>query len=202
MKITNHQEITRAAIGERFSERALKVIIGANIGQDALKFQFGHDHHHYDNNKFTESDAYVFQLRAECVADIRAGNITNAWMVFGKLTHSVQDFYAHSNYIELFPKTEDIPPRMPGDELPNGLISGKLYYPLEAVTFIPGMPEEVIRLFPADSHARLNKDDEDRPYYRQARALAIVSTVAEVGKIMEQTSEVEQNSFFDRTGSI
>ena len=38
------------------------------------------------------------------------------------------------------------------------LRSGKLYYPLEALSFIPGLNRLVIPLLPHDSHAKMNLD--------------------------------------------
>lgn len=198
MKTNNHQEITRVAIGELFSDHALRIIINANIGQDALRYQIGHDHHHYDNCKFAETDKFVDSLRLDCIKATQAGNLVIAWTLFGKLTHTVQDFYAHSNYVELMSNQGEIPIRKPGAELPDGLISGKLYYPLEVITFVPHIPERIIQMFPSDSHARMNKDDLSRPHYAEARRLAIAATSLEVGKIIEPLTEKEKRQFYDR----
>jgi hypothetical protein len=43
MKIIYHRQITQQAVGSRVSQRALDAFIAANIGQDKLRYQIGHD---------------------------------------------------------------------------------------------------------------------------------------------------------------
>lgn len=202
MKTEHHISITKEAIAEKFSASALEVILKANIGQDALRYQFGHDHYHYDNNQFARSDAYVKRLRYKSVKRAIEGDLTGAWVAFGKLSHTVQDFYAHSNYIELTRAASenfmDIPIRDTDGALPPGIISGKVYYPFEAITFITKIPQVVNSWFPADSHARLNKDAPGRKHYEEAFRLAVGATVAELGKISQQLTEEQRHAFFDR----
>jgi len=59
-----HAEIVRRALDGILSPRALEIIITANIGQDALNGQLGHDEFHYDNNAFQKSRAYLDEQRA------------------------------------------------------------------------------------------------------------------------------------------
>lgn len=202
MKTKHHISITKQAIADKFSDEALAVILKANVGQDALRYQFGHDHYHYDNGQFAKSDAYVQRLRKECVRFVVGGDLLEAWRSFGKLSHAAQDFYAHSNYIELIRNTKDelveIPPRDTDGALPPGIISGKVYYPFEAITFIPGIPQVVNTWFPADSHARLNKDDPEREHFEDAFRLAVSATLTELGKITQQLTEEQRRAFFDR----
>jgi len=124
VKTKYHIQITETALKGQFSSKALKLILEANIGQDNLIFQVGHDHYHYDNNSFQQADAYVEKLRKDCLDQIRQSKFIKAWCSFGKLTHTIQDFYAHSNYIEIMLQessaTEDLPIREPGVKLPDG----------------------------------------------------------------------------------
>lgn len=202
MKTDQHIKITKVALEEFFSKQGLGEIIAANIGQDDLKYQFGHDHFHYDNNSFAKADAYVLQLREECAYRIKKRDLRGARQSFGKLTHTVQDFYAHSNYIEIMlsklTEPSQIQVREPGDSLPEEIISGKLYYPLEAITFIPKISKRISYLFPPDSHARLNKDDPEKPNYHQAYRLAVAATTQELGRITEHLSDDDKWSFFDK----
>jgi hypothetical protein len=59
-----HIEIMLASLGKRFSPRAMSVIIYANINQDRLAGQIGHDEFHFDNNAFDKSYAYIEEQRA------------------------------------------------------------------------------------------------------------------------------------------
>lgn len=203
MKTKYHIQITEKALNDQFSSNALKLILEANIGQDNLIFQVGHDHYHYDNNSFQQADAYVEKLRYDCLDQIRQAKFIEAWGSFGRLTHTIQDFYAHSNYIEIMlkqlPTTDDLPIREPGGKLPNGTRSGKLYYPWELVTFIPGLPNQIVEFFPSDSHARMNKDAPERIHFEEAFNLAVNATIQELGKITIQLSDNERLAFFDRT---
>ena len=51
----SHRLTTREALGGQFSERALAAIISANVGQDRLAGQVGHDEFHFDNNRIEDS---------------------------------------------------------------------------------------------------------------------------------------------------
>lgn len=202
MKTKYHIQITEAALNGQFSSKALNLILEANIGQDSLVFQVGHDHFHYDNDSFQQADAYVEKLRNDCLEQIRQAKLIDAWRSYGRLTHTIQDFYAHSNYIEIMlkesPGAEDLPIREPGSKLPDGIRSGKLYYPWEVITFIPGFPEKIKEFFPPDSHARMNKDAPERKYFKEAFKLAVSATLQELGKITMQLSDYDKLAFFDK----
>jgi hypothetical protein len=82
------------------------------------------------------------------------------------LTHAVQDFYAHSNYIELWlachsagavPAPPDVDPLDSDLIYSPALRSGKVYV-LEALTLIPILKPLVMPLLPRDSHAWMNID--------------------------------------------
>ncbi len=105
-----HENITRTALvsgGAKISKPSFTVINKGNYSQDALGSpEFLNDSHHFDNCKIKESLAYV----ESCYSEIRhhlclAGkNKTDQLFVlrkFGQLLHPLQDFYSHSNYVEL-----------------------------------------------------------------------------------------------------
>jgi len=57
------------------------------------------------------------------------------------------------------------------------LRSGKLYYPLEALTFIPALKKFVVPLLPRDSHAWMNIDSAERgPLFNYAFEAAVKRT--------------------------
>lgn len=166
-----HAEIIRRAVGEMFSPRALEVIIASNIKQDVLSGQLGHDEYHFDNNAFAKSKAYIEEQRALISSALERAEVESAWMAFGRLTHTAQDFYAHSNYIDLWLACHEagmVPSPSELDPLDLDLInspalrSGKLYYPLEALSFIPALRKFVVPLLPRDSHAWMNLDSAER----------------------------------------
>src|SRR6185503_12531594 len=82
--------------------RALAAITYANVQQDRLAGQFGHDEFHFDNNAFEKSYAYIEEQRALTVSSLQKPDADSAWAAFGRFLHTVQDFYAHSNYVTLW----------------------------------------------------------------------------------------------------
>jgi hypothetical protein len=208
-----HYEIIRRAFlqssggGDTFSSRALRVISDANLRQDALRAQFGHDEFHFDNNAFARSRAYIGEQRALIRPALEAGQVTSAWTAFGRLTHTAQDFYAHSNYIDLWlvcqpnglrPEPSEIDP-LDDTLIENpSLRSGKFYYPLEAFSFIPGLKKWVIPLLPRDSHAWMNLDSEERgPMFEYAFQAAVKRTRVEYDLTVHSLSSDMLSAFQD-----
>lgn len=162
-----HADILCRALNGTFSSRALEIIIAVNLGQDNFRGWIGHDEWHFDNNAFDKSQAYIDAQRALIRPALEKEKAVEAWQAFGRLTHAAQDFYAHSNYVDLWlagqsdgerPIPEEIEPLDPALLHSPALRSGKLYYPLEALSFIPGLNRLVIPLLPHDSHAKMNLD--------------------------------------------
>ncbi len=161
-----HIEIMRIALDGIVSSRALEKMIAANLKQDHLSGLLGHDEYHFDNNAFAESNAYIEEQRALVLSSLRANHVASAWSAFGRLTHAVHDFYAHTNYIELWlachsagaaPAPPDVDPLDSDVIYSPALRSGKVYI-LEALTLIPGFKPLVMPLLPHDSHAWMNID--------------------------------------------
>lgn len=167
-----HTEMTRAALAPHFSERALEVIIAANLRQDDLKNQFGHDEIHYDNNAIEQGDRYIIEQRGYVLATLLSPGVLSAWIAFGKLLHTAQDFYAHTNYVTMWldqfkdappPPVEIDPLQMDLVKSP-GLCSGKIYLPMDALAFIPFLRPLALKLLPKDSHAWMNLDAPRQGY--------------------------------------
>ena len=187
-----HQQITRTALGEKLSENALQAIIKANLKQDALIYQVGHSHFHFDDNSFAESNTYIEEQRKLVRLNLEEGTSLNAWIHFGRLSHTAQDLYAHSNYVDLWLKDHDqnnlpLPETIdPCDDrilTSVDLISGKLYYPLEALSFISRIRKFVLPLLPRDSHAWMNLDG---PASGNRFAYAFSAAVKRTGIELEQ----------------
>jgi hypothetical protein len=203
MNNRNHYNITAIALERHFSPIALAAIIAANLGQDAIRYQFGHDHFHYDNNSFAAGDAYIEAQRQAVLDALFRGEALLAWQAFGRIAHTAQDFYAHSNYVELWREhhpraaAEQINPLVAGILTDSRLCSGRLYYPLEALAFITSLKPLVAPLLPRDSHAWMNKDNPSRPNFDFAYHAAIKRTGMEFEHIAKQLQPEIWNLFTD-----
>ena len=186
-----HVEITREALSGRFSPRALAIISAANHRQDALRRQIGHNEYHFDNNAMEASYRYINEQRGFVLASLLLPNSSSAWPAFGRLIHTAQDFYAHTNYVSLWlSRYRDSAPPPPSeiDPVEKSLIhspdlhSGKLYYPLGILYFIPILRKLVMPIMPRDSHAWMNLDSpEHNPQFEYARVAAVKRTQHEFG---------------------
>jgi len=202
-----HIEIMHASLGERFSPRALSTITYANINQDRIAGQFGHDEFHFDNNAFEKSYAYIEEQRALVVSSLKSGDADPAWKAFGRFLHTAQDFYAHSNYITLWVERFDgqtIPPPPKVDAMDPSLLnspklrSGKVYYPFELLYFPRATRAFALRFLPKDSHAWMNLDTPEQGFkFDYAMHAAIKRTVIEFEKTTEGFSEEICKLFLD-----
>jgi len=193
-----HAKMTRQALDERVSQRALRAIILGNLNQDNLRGQIGHDEYHFDNNAFEKSLAYMDGQRALCISSLKDHKPASAWAAFGRLTHAAQDFYAHSNYVTLWLARYDdaaLPAPLEIDpvdaRLVNGpnLRSGKTYYPQEALYFVPGMRKLALSILPLDSHAHMNLDSEaSGPYFQFAFSAEVKRTQLEFNRLENSLS--------------
>jgi hypothetical protein len=212
MLIQYHKFITRKALSEQFSPRALEAILAANLNQDnLLTGQIGHDEYHYDNNAIPESDRYIEDQRTLTHTALQNETPSTAWAAFGRLTHTAQDFYAHSNYVDLWlthsnggdqtlPPPSEIAPLI--DELVNSpnLHSGVLYYPWEILAFLPVVKRFVIPLMPADSHARMQLDSPARgERFAYAFEAAVKRTRYEFDKTVADLSPSLEALFTDQS---
>jgi hypothetical protein len=184
-----HLEICERALADQFSTRALDVIIKANIRQDKIRYQFKHPHFHFDSNAFMASFNYIEEQR-QIVLEINDSfdRLQASWQAFGRLTHVVQDFYAHSNYIQLWLNSfsnQEKPAHHLVDAMdieilqdPN-LRSGNVYF-LDWLAFIPGFYTIAHYLSPTDSHTHMNLDHPNRgKQFSYAIEAAVKRTVYE-----------------------
>jgi len=183
-----HVEMMHLTLGDVFSQRALEKIIKANLDQDRLRGQIGHDEYHFDNNAFEKSYAYLEEQRALITSSLMANDAPSAWAAFGRLTHTAQDFYAHSNYIALWlasqpdgaiPAPSEVDPMHPDLINSHALRSGKVYF-LELLTLILPLKPLVMPFLPRDAHAWMNLDSpEQGPNFKYAFQAAVKRTKIE-----------------------
>lgn len=189
-----HIEIMFEALGDHLGARAVGEMTNANIHQDRFAGQFGHDEFHFDNNAFEKTYRYIEQQRALTIESLQKKDAKSAWAAFGRMTHTVQDFYAHSNYVTLWlnrfdgqtpPLPSEIDPLHPDLIHSPDLRSGKTYPPLEYLYFVKSLRRYVLPLIPRDSHAWMNLDSPEQGFkFEYAMQAAIKRTRIEYEKTM------------------
>lgn len=189
-----HIEIMFESLGDHLGTRAIALMTNANIHQDRFAGQFGHDEFHFDNNAFEKTYKYIEEQRALVVVSLKKKDAVSAWQAFGRMTHTVQDFYAHSNYVTLWlnrfdgqtpPPPGEIDPLHPDLIHSPDLRSGKTYPPLEYLYFVKSLRRYVLPLIPRDSHAWMNLDSPEQGFkFEYAMQAAIKRTRIEYERTM------------------
>ncbi len=188
MLIPVHDEMTTEALGSKFSPRALEIILAANRKQDSLRNQIGHDEIHFDNNAIEAGNRYIVEQRGYVIAYLLSPGVLSAWIAFGRLTHTAQDFYSHTNYVALWLDQFNgtLPPPSEIDPVQKSLIqspslhSGKIHFPLDALYFIPFLRNFALSLLPDTSHGKMNLDSPAQgEKFAYARAAAVKRTIYE-----------------------
>ena len=204
-----HKEMLEAALGDQFSARALERISAANIYQDRMRGQIGHAEYHFDDNAFEKSYAYIEEQRALTISALMANDVFSAWSAFGRLTHTAQDFYSHSNYVDLwlsrYPKGEGALPSAPEiDPVDPSLLhaqalhSGRIYL-LDYLTFFHPLKPLILPWLPDDSHGRMNLDYPERgPKFQYAFHAAVKRTRIEFEKTTKDLPEEICKLFLDK----
>lgn len=203
-----HIETTRLALGDQFSSRALEKITAANLHQDRLLGQIGHEEYHFDGSAFEKSNRYVEEQRGLAISSLAANHALAAWSAFGRLTHAVQDFYSHSNYVDLWlashsngtrPTPSEIDPVDPDVINTPVLRSGTIYLPLEAFYYFRSLRPFVLRILPPNSHARMNLDSpEQGPNFEYAFQAAVKRTRIEFEKTTSDLPRDVVSVFVDK----
>jgi hypothetical protein len=204
MLIPIHEELTREALSSHFSPRALEVIVAANRKQDALSGQIGHNEFHFDNNAIDEGSRYIKEQRGFVLAALLSPGVLSAWIAFGRLIHTAQDFYAHTNYIPMWleqhngtpPAASEVDPVQMSLIKSPKIHSGKIYLPMDLLYFIPFLRKFSLALLPNDSHGKMNLDSPKQgPHFEYVRAAAVKRTVYEF-EILEKILTPEMFSKF------
>ena len=169
-KLPTHRSVLAAALPTTIPPEVLEQITGrwitgtGNLGSDIYQWS---PYRHFDNAALPAVVCQqANQLWNEFAGKIRGFSAIGAWPnardAFGALTHATQDFYSHSNWLELGQRT--IAPLFPvctGAGLPGGLQTG--YFEWNWTNAFPaGCPLIKDRLTPPVPfmfcHAMLNKD--------------------------------------------
>lgn len=208
MELIYHEQITRSALGAFFGAEALQAIIAANFSQDDLRNQLGKPHLHFDNDKIAEGLAYV-EAEHRQIQNSR-GNVGVQWESFGRLLHTVQDFYAHSNYVDLWLSHNGGLDNTTPDQI-NGLDRALLNHPdlrtghfilwRDLVYFVPLLSKLVRRVYvPPNSHEAMHLDFPQRgPQFDYALVAARQRTRHEYDKVLSSLQHPDHIQQFQGT---
>lgn len=110
--IAIHEDITRQALAQvsstlaftkgviHFSEAATLEIQAENRWTDSVNLT--DPHYHFDNEQFAAANTLLIQATNDIVALAKARDYVGARKRLGTALHTLQDFYAHSTWIESF----------------------------------------------------------------------------------------------------
>jgi len=107
--LTGHHTMTRTVLrrlnfnvgGENrgFADKAIEEVVEANVGVDESAYA---PVEHFDNELIPEGSQLLIRLKDEVKTLARARKGKEARAKLGRALHTLQDFYAHSNWAELF----------------------------------------------------------------------------------------------------
>ncbi len=104
MQARYHVAATRQVLAGNLAQEALAEVVTANIGQDSFPAVLGAEpFRHYCDPDFARNLAYIEEEHA-LIANLTTipGSQGAQRAAFGRLLHTVQDFYAHTNYVDLW----------------------------------------------------------------------------------------------------
>ncbi|XP_029986618.1 von Willebrand factor A domain-containing protein 7-like isoform X1 [Sphaeramia orbicularis] len=90
----------RPGISSKSFAEVIELIQDKNVKVDK-SLTFFSAKHHFDNELFNEGRALIIEGLGAVKASNREGNFQAARKRLGKILHSLQDFYSHSNWIEM-----------------------------------------------------------------------------------------------------
>ena len=196
MKTKYHIEITRIALAEYFSEKALSEVIQGNIQQDRIRNQFHHDHIHFDGSAFDTGFDYLERQRQSVIHSVNDKEYPSARRSLGRVTHSWQDFYSHSNYVRLWvaqhPEKSYADIKINDPHIINhpDLKSGKNYGLIDFLAMIPGLARWIKPHLPDDSHANMNLDGpEAGDFFVFAYQAALNQTISVIKQLMAELED-------------
>jgi hypothetical protein len=127
--VNTHEGITFAALGPpsgeslSFLHRAVFDDIADQHEQIDSGFSGARDERHFDDCEFDGAAKYIRDRYADAREELGDADPWEATDAFGYLLHPAQDFYAHSNWIELgFPVTPDNPATPAADVARSDLV--------------------------------------------------------------------------------
>lgn len=198
METKYHIEITQKALEGDLSKQALERTIKANIRQDRVANMLGHDHIHFDGSAFNAGFRYIADQEKLLIDFVKQAKYDQAQEAFGRMIHSWQDLYSHSNYVQLWRQAH---PHHPPEEITvndpdiinNSIFaSGKNYGLVEFLALLPIISALVKPWMPPDSHAKMNLDSPSAgPDFQFAYWAAYRATQAAYKNLIIKLNEMD-----------
>lgn len=116
------------------------IVRGADSQDDVTSKKFtASPHHHFDDCMIRESMAYYKERLAKAVQNSRhaykalgsgqqLSSVSDTFLTFGEGLHTIQDFYSHSNYVEMLVRDGNKDELVDWNALPPGLKTGYFYW--------------------------------------------------------------------------
>lgn len=205
-KVPIHEQITREVFADfqvvagsetlKFTDYAIDQIVKANKDTDDLPNQFNSEKH-FDGEDFLGGSQRVKDLKERVISKVTAADpqATSARNDLGTASHTIQDFYAHSNWVELGHSSPNINtkigreifsgadkntptcPNDPGTLGDAGLSQLTSGYFILSNQVACGVPQGKCRHgVPVVCSTGINKDDSSRQGFSTARPLAVSAT--------------------------
>ena len=97
-----HPHVTRDGLSFLWPDLR-EMVVDAGVAQDAGDTNAADDRRHFDSCRFREAASYVNGRHNDVVSALSGPNPDNEAAItsFGRLLHTVQDFYAHSDWLQL-----------------------------------------------------------------------------------------------------
>lgn len=206
-----HIEITKRSLGAFFTFSSLRDITHANVAQDSIASLFGVEaRRHVCDCTVGESLAYIAEEHALIVElSQQPGTESKQRAALGRLLHTAQDFYAHTNYVAIWAATQGQDVLQKGldalgvDGLGTNAIDPTLFsHPAlqiaewvswrEPLYYIPGLGALLRRFWlPTSSHEAINLDSPKQGvYFYLAMAIARQRTLKEYSFAVAKIREV------------
>jgi hypothetical protein len=197
-----------------FSRQAQSEIRNSNLSTD-ISTDFFDAEKHFDNEGFVASSTRLLNFKRYIISEITGSSANgsqlngslpssnsgrNARIALGSALHTVQDFYAHTNWVELGNTSIDTRLGRTIIEDPSPYLWASFLY--DSGILLPGLNQLTSGYFELTSCAAplgkvrhgnsallcpagLNKDEPSRPGYPQARYLAVIATRDFINQILE-----------------
>jgi hypothetical protein len=199
----------------RFTEKAIGEINKANEDTDGSFWgsgfeEQGHSEYHFDNEDLQGGSKRLIDLKQKIIKKLQQSppDGAGARQDLGGALHTIQDFYSHSNWIELNnPNIDDRLGRVVIPNPPAGFkpcpnspskLEGEGLKGLTTGYFVPNTPSGKCRHGNWSVWDGISKDDEaseyGKKYFLEARELATWATKVYIRQITEETPEIAGNA--------
>ncbi|XP_068106479.1 von Willebrand factor A domain-containing protein 7 isoform X2 [Hyperolius riggenbachi] len=104
-KTLTPDSILEAYYGDEVSLRqyraSLRQIVSANANMDFLNGARNDPIRHFDSERVRQGNGLLLRAREELLRNVKAKEYEGAREILGQILHALQDFYSHTNWVEL-----------------------------------------------------------------------------------------------------